>query len=378
MNQRRRTCTCPSAIQQAEISAILPTSVVTGATAEEEEEIQDADVNDAQTIALKLRFIVLQGDTDVATDTNILDNVQYLNETMNATNFSELSMIPLNFQQTVGNANMIFVVAAIVKVANVTESFSSLHGVVSAHGGQATGGNINVFVCDLEEPLLGEAFLGGNVLCMDKTTVGSPLRPNFYGNASVNRGKTLVHELGHCLGLLHTFNNGSSCVPVFEDIPAQMEPNGAAYLAYQASTNTFVPWLDNRRRDCEVPTLNKEGSDPPYSCLARLGLPCAQGFVSEAFFNFLDYTSDFFLVTFSNDQCDSMRKLVKQNMGIFGATMDTLLPNIKSITAIEATKSKTGPEWLVPVIATILVFVFLVSFAVIATYNSFSNADAGS
>ena len=367
MNQRSRTCSCPSTVQQTEISTMLPT--LPGAT---ETGIQDADVNDAQTITIKLRFIVLTGDIDIATDSYITDNVQYLNETMSATNFSELNMIPRNFQQTVGNANITFIVSEIVKVENVTESFSSLHGVVSEYRGQVKHGNINVFVCELQQPLLGEALLRGNVMCMDQTTVGSPLRPNSYGNASVNRGKTLVHEMGHCLGLLHTFKNGNLCIPVFKDIPAQMEPNGSAYLAYQPTTNTYIPWLDNRRRDCEVPNLNKQSSEPPYSCLSKLKKH-EEGFVSEAFFNFMDYTTDFFLITFSNDQCESMRKVVKQNMGMFGATLDTTLPFIKSV----ETKNKIGPQWLA-VISTILVFVFLITFAAIAITNHYINAGAGS
>lgn len=358
------TCNCISPVQQLELSKLLPSNVMPVA-----EDIPDADVNDAQTISLKLRFIVLQGTVDIATDVYIADNVRYLNEAVSATNFSELSMIPVNFKETIGDANMVFIVENIVKVENVNEKFSSLRDVVSVFGEYATGGNINVFVCDLQEPLLGEAFFGGNVMCIHNATVGSPTRPNFYGNTIVNRGKTLVHELGHCLGLLHTFTNGKLCVPVFQDIPAQQEPNGAAQLIYNPATGTFFPWLDNRRRDCEAPKLNKENSEPPYSCLSKLNLTCGQSFVSEAFFNFMDYTNDMALITFSNDQCDSMRKFVKKNMGIFGATLDTPLPAVTSA-VVNTSKVRIGPEWLVAVVTTILVFVFLVVIAVVATYNS--------
>jgi hypothetical protein len=349
---RTRTCGCPSKEQHVAISAMRQIGI---ATEEEEEEEETQQHINSQQITVKLRFIILQSDINI--DLLLDQNIVYLNNVMRSINFSELNMVPLNFQQTIGNANMKFV-STIVKVENVTETFSSLINIMLSYDKQTTSGNINVFICKLNEPLLGEALFGGNVMCIDFKTVGSPLHPNFYGNASINRGKTLVHELGHCLGLHHIFY-GNTCKKIFEDIPSQIKPNNVAFLAFQTSTNTFIPYLDNRHHDC------KENSQPHYSCLIKLNIPC-DGFLSEAFFNFMDYSPDFFLITFSKDQCKSMRKLVKNNMSLFGATLEknTEIPEIPEIREINRNLNYH-------IVIVILVFVFIVIFSIIVFLNVF-------
>ena len=90
-----------------------------------------------------------------------------------------------------------------------------------------------------------------------------------------NRGFTLVHEVGHYLGLLHTFQGG--CAKPGDGIP----DTPAEALAYQGS-------------DCK---------NPPDTCPTRPG--------RDPIRNFMDYSADECLTHFTKDQVAYMRHVLK-------------------------------------------------------------------
>jgi len=85
-----------------------------------------------------------------------------------------------------------------------------------AQGGQTVPGTIYVYITSLEEDnggmLLGEADnIIANFLMISYGTIGSPMTPGVFSSQGENLaafafGKTLIHELGHCLGLYHPFS----------------------------------------------------------------------------------------------------------------------------------------------------------------------------
>ena len=113
----------------------------------------------------------------------------------------------------------------------------------------------------------GAAGSASDGVVMDYGTIGG--RDNGYGN--YNQGRTLVHEVGHYLGLEHTFYpNGSCDLPndythgdLIADTPAQQDPDG--------------------------------GSAPSSSC----GSP-------SAIENFMNYSIDDAMFTFSEEQTNRM------------------------------------------------------------------------
>ena len=120
-------------------------------------------------------------------------------------------------------------------------------------------------------------------------------------------GRTFIHEVGHWLGLRHTFDdaNGTSCVytDYCEDTPTQAEPNTAMALA-----------------DCDKEKVGK----------------CGEIVIHQ---NYMDYTRDLCVNLFTEDQKERMRtvmdvspsrKALRFSRGCCGSKLSLSVPNAQN------------------------------------------------
>ena len=131
------------------------------------------------------------------------------------------------------------------------------------------GTTINVFISDGgAESALGYTYLPlpGDIsgIWMRRSTLPYGLSPNFEPYNGYNLGKTLVHEVGHTLGLLHTFDtqaDGDLC----NDTTKHIEPDFGDYLDSEGhalpNDSIYIPDYLNERNlfwtgKCRNPVFN--------------------------------------------------------------------------------------------------------------------------
>lgn len=230
-------------------------------------------------------------------------------------------------------------------------------------------GVLNVYICPLSGNLLGQAELFSNHCVVKSETVGGIEAPGPSSLANYNLGRTLTHESFHCFGIPHVFSDSGTC-PIsrtFADIPRQKRPNSDAIL-----TETGGIWngsLDNRFRDCNQPTYNIPGVNPPYSCIS---LPNCGTSDYEQFFNFLDYGSDLVSIMISKDQVSTARLAIPGlfslqsgpvDPGVVPVARDPMVPAFipTQIVSGEVSSSSSGfPLWVIWIIVGIIVVVIIV------------------
>ena len=239
-------------------------------------------------------------------------NHQELNLSYNALN-ADLSHVPssgpYNFKAVVGNSAVVFQPAdastlpeSQVRRVAVTQTFQGLSDVLSyaaSHNVTVVAGVTNVFCVPLEK-ILGEAELESNTCAVAVDSVGGSsalgVMPSF------DLGRTMVHEVGHTLGLPHVFTG--DCVVHFSDIPAQKLANFDFQLLPTAAGG-WTGALDNRQRDCKIQGGDDSflivGQTPPYSCSTGCDGPY------EMAMNYMDYAVDAHMVMFSQTQSRFMR-----------------------------------------------------------------------
>lgn len=250
----------------------------------------------------------------VVTDEHIsLDRIKaqhaVINTDFNRTN-PDIERVPTsgnyNYHGVVGESKIRFLPLTLeeltedeyVKRVPTSQIFAGLDDVESFAGAHAEPNVINIYVAKLTSGLLGQAKLFSNVCVLNHRTVGGYTTRGDPSLEEYNQGRTATHELGHVLGLPHTFaQDGTSCDQEFQDIPAQKRPNFDAFLVREAD-GTYTGTLDNRFRDEHQPHYNLANVSPPYSC----------GGVYEMFFNFMDYGNDQNAIMFTKAQCAAMRQ----------------------------------------------------------------------
>lgn len=284
---------------------------------------------------------------------------QMLNSCYNATNLN-LAKVPdtghYNFKSVVGNAGIVFLPSnhetlteeQHVKRFAVNKTFDGYDSMVAEVTGElkqefATN-KLHIVCAPLSGSILGEAIVFGNITVCEVTAVGGHI---VAGSASgYTLGITVVHEVGHCLGLPHVFRGEGNCSDTnifapslpnpFTDIPLQIHPNEEFMLTNQGGIWTGS--MCNRDRDCHVYRGDTAGYEyapnterlQPYSCMGCDSAieptcpnpgccpdKCDGAATYEMGCNFLDYGVDDVLVMFSATQCQWMREvLIDGSIGI--------------------------------------------------------------
>lgn len=290
-----------------------------------------------ETLYIGVYYTVLYRNTAENISLARLQDQHYVMNLCNTQKNPRVSRVPssgqYNFSNVIGNLNTIALPTDASELAEVTHirriqcnrSFSGITDVLSwlQSNGHATNttGKLNVFLAPLNS-ILGQAAVLSNYCVCDVGTVGGD---DEQGTTSgYNLGMTQVHEVGHCLGLPHTFNEDCD-TQLFSDIPPQHHPNSSSFELYQ-NGDEWDGKNCNRFIDCK---FNNEGNEAfeisgrtLYSCFTCHSLSqgsctsCSTTLYEQAM-NFMDYPTDLHIVMFSKQQVVFMREnLLSGNTGI--------------------------------------------------------------
>jgi len=99
----------------------------------------------------------------------------------------------------------------------------------------------NIWVCDLQDPLLGYAQFPGGAAATDGLVIDYEYMVGSAGcgTAPFDKGRTSTHELGHCLGLYHIWGDEPACAQDDDitDTPKQADASGGCFTAGQVKTD---------------------------------------------------------------------------------------------------------------------------------------------
>jgi hypothetical protein len=142
---------------------------------------------------------------------------------------------------------------------------------------------LNIWVCNLTGGVLGYAYPPGGVSSKDGVVIGY----KYFGDGSpggvYNKGRTATHEVGHWLGLNHTWGD--------DDFAAEPQCGGS---------------------DGVTDTPNQE--DATYGAPAFPKLDdCSPASPGIQFMNYMDYVDDAAMNMFSEDQVAEMRDVMENN-----------------------------------------------------------------
>jgi len=241
------------------------------------------------------------------------------------------------------------------------------------------------------------------ITSVDVSTVGSSSVLGS-GGASSGQGKTLIHELGHCFGLVHPFSYATCSDPLTiatqaanPQSPLQINPN--FYTSFTdvngGSGPTTGNGLDNRGRDywrycygnpnCNfassigtTPPLNPgdAATVAPYSCLNTINggstVSTTQGLAApwETFMIFMDYGEDTVMLGFPSATCTTIQHTIQTGVVPDKDSNGNPEPNagqplfsyrivnagttiVPPVTVVPSDSSSSFPTWAIVVIAVV-------------------------
>ncbi|MEL6659393.1 MAG: M43 family zinc metalloprotease [Bacteroidota bacterium] len=237
-------------------------------------------------VAVVVHLIESEDGSTFISNQQVLDQISALNRDFNQQNH-EWRGLPNAIKNTAGKANITFYLAqqtpsgeptnGITRTTNAWENMSTadvFHTSRGGHDAWPTDQYLNIWVADLPQRLLGFA---SSPLDAGSFSDGVVLNKRVFGLASgpFSMGRSLVHEVGHYLGLLH-------------------------------------PW-GHRAEECQ----EDDGvQDTPPQYAAHFGCPPRELMGCEtarpSYWNFMDYTPDCCMALFTHGQIRIMRDVLQQ------------------------------------------------------------------
>jgi hypothetical protein len=259
--------------------------------------------NSGQTLYVDVRYICLfVTDDQKVSLSRVQENHRVLNACFGGQNADDLAKVPnttLNpWAARIGNPRIQFLPIDASQVTceykRISTPLDSNEPVVDAaiRGGRVSG-VLNVYISTAAGGnILGQAELQSSIVYVLHTTVGGPQVAGTLSN--FNRGKTLVHEVGHSFGLSHTFSDQTcDSVKPYPDIPETTLPS----YDTQVFLNSDSKWdQKNDERD-----KDRRGVGSNRSCL---NIDSSTNLMAV---NVMDYGADAASLMFSASQATIMR-----------------------------------------------------------------------
>lgn len=294
------------------------------------EYFRNAEAKDSgETLYVDARWVVMYNreEEKISVD-RVRDCHRMLNLIYGAKNLDELAKVPdtkfAPFKDLIGNPNIQFlplnsdeVHPEYVAVSRDLDSQTPVDDAASLAG--RADGVLNIYIGDTGGgSILGQAQLNSNILYNLYSTVGGY---NVQGTLPrYQMGKTVAHEVGHALGLVHTFTD-SQCDGhgPFADTAEQVNPNFSTEL-YVNSQGEWEQRGDNRWKDKNLGTH--------YSCLNQEADP--ENAPYEMGINVMDYGYDAVSIMFTKSQAIMMREYLKspENSSVLLLNADSVSINV--------------------------------------------------
>ena len=230
--------------------------------------------------------VLYNADEENISDEQIQSQLTALNQDFSKQNYN-IANIPPVFAKLAGDVKINFTLSVTDPKGNTTKAIIRKHTSVLHWEANdemkfsATGGDngwdannyLNIWVCNLSGRSLGYASLPGTELSKDGIVIQyTAFGTNGTAKAPFNKGRTLTHETGHWLGLMHIWGDDNCGDDKIGDTPPQQGYNNGC---------------------------------PSFPHLSS----CSANADGDMFMNFMDFTNDDCMSMFTNGQKNKMRSL---------------------------------------------------------------------
>jgi hypothetical protein len=208
--------------------------------------------NNTVTIPVVVHVVYNTPDQNIS-DAQVQSQIDVINEDYTAAN-SDYNNYDAGYRSAKGDFNIQYCLVQVIHKATNKKSF----GANDQMKKDQTGGSdpvdpmhrLNVWVCNLGSNLLGYAYYPG----IKPEKFGAVIHVMAFGRGAgynlfpaYNKGRTLTHEIGHCLGLVHIWGDSNCGDDLVDDTPLHNGPNFGCPDQGSRSTCTGTPvmmWMN--------------------------------------------------------------------------------------------------------------------------------------